>query len=236
MDLLESFASTLLPSDTAASAVADYFEWQIQHNGVDFNPSADDDEDLRTYLLYLRTNGSDQAALEEQVAALKRFYLWAQTKGLITNNPFDEHNFALPLPHKRTDSARGSRHNPTTCMSSRWRGCLLSVKSQKNSTAPWISRALSDSTLRTILKVMNLQTGWISMLTESHLRVRVSPTGIHHRTALGWLLHVIYLPVSKSTIAAFSASRPFAAVSNCSWKEDSHAPTISSNVHACEIP
>ena len=51
MDLLESFISSLLPSDAAASAIRDYFEWQIQHHAADFIPSADDDVDLRTYLL-----------------------------------------------------------------------------------------------------------------------------------------------------------------------------------------
>ena len=42
-------------------------------------------------------NGADWAALEEQVAALKRFYHWAQTKGVITHNPFDEYNFTHPF-------------------------------------------------------------------------------------------------------------------------------------------
>ena len=87
MDLLESFVSSLLPSDAVASAVRDYFEWQIQHHAADFIPSADDDVDLRTYLFYLRTNGADRAALEEQVAALKRFYHWAQTEGVISTQP-----------------------------------------------------------------------------------------------------------------------------------------------------
>ena len=97
MDLLESFVSSLLPSDAVASAVRDYFEWQMQHRAADFIPSADDDVDLRTYLLYLRTNGADRAALEEQVAALKQFYQWAQTEGVIAHNPFDDYDFAHPF-------------------------------------------------------------------------------------------------------------------------------------------
>jgi site-specific recombinase XerD len=89
MDLSESFVSSLPPTDAAVSAVRDYFEWQTQNRAVDFIPSADDDVDLRTYLLELRANGADRAALEEQVAALKRFYHWAQTNGVITHSPFD---------------------------------------------------------------------------------------------------------------------------------------------------
>ena len=67
MNLLESFISSRPSSAAAASAVRDYFEWQMQHRVADFIPSADDDVDLRTYLLDLRTNGADRAALEEQV-------------------------------------------------------------------------------------------------------------------------------------------------------------------------
>ena len=73
MDLLESFIKSLLPSDTATSAVRDYFEWQRQHHPADFIPSADDDVDLRTYLFHLHTKGADRAVLKEQVAALNRF-------------------------------------------------------------------------------------------------------------------------------------------------------------------
>lgn len=170
MDLLESFVSSLLPSDAAASAVRDYFEWQIQHHAADFIPSADDDVNLRTYLFYLHTKGAERAALEEQVAALERFYHWAQTKGVITHNPFDEYNFA---PLFLTSVQINPR--PQTLLSDlnereveRLRA-LSQIAEQLNRSVD-IQSAL-DSTLRTLLKVMNLQTGWVSMLTESHLRL-----------------------------------------------------------------
>ena len=170
MDFLESFISSLLPSDAAASAVRDYFEWQIQHLAADFIPSADDDVDLRNYLLYLRTNGADWAALEEQLAALKRFYHWAQTKGVITHNPFDEYNFTHPFltsaqfnPRQQTLPIDLNEREVERCRA------LSQIAEQLNSSVD-IQSAL-DSTLRTLLKVMNLQTGWVAMLTESHLRV-----------------------------------------------------------------
>jgi hypothetical protein len=97
MDLLESFVSSRLPSHAVVSAVRDYFEWQIPRRAADFVPCADDDVDLRTYLLYLRTNGADRAAREEQIASLKQFYHWAHTKGVITHSPFDEYDFAHPF-------------------------------------------------------------------------------------------------------------------------------------------
>jgi serine phosphatase RsbU (regulator of sigma subunit) len=170
VDLLESFISSLLPSETAASAVRDYFEWQIQHRRAEFIPSADDDVDLRTYLLYLRADGANWATLEEQVTVLKRFYHWAQTKGVITHNPFDENNIAHPL----LTSAQINQRQQTLPIDRNEREverlrALSQIAEQLNSSVD-IQSAL-DSTLRTLLKVMNLQTGWVTMLTESHLSV-----------------------------------------------------------------
>lgn len=168
MDLLESFISSPLPCGAAASAVRDYFEWQIQHRAGDFIPSADDDVDLRTYLLHLRTNGADWAALEEQVAALKRFYGWAQTKGVITHNPFDEYNFTHPfLTSIQIDPRQQTVPNDPNEREVERLRALGQIAEQLNSSVD-IQSAL-DCTLRTLLKVMNLQTGWVSMLAKSHL-------------------------------------------------------------------
>jgi hypothetical protein len=152
------------------AAVRDYFEWQIQHRSAEFIPSADDDVDLRTYLLYLRADGANWAALEEQVTVLKRFYHWAQTKGVIAHNPFDEYNFAHPL----LTSAQINQRQQTLPIDRNEREverlrALSQIAEQLNSSVD-IQSAL-DSTLRTLLKVMNLQTGWVTMLTESHLSV-----------------------------------------------------------------
>jgi len=175
MDLLESFTTSLLPSDTAASAVRDYFNWQNQHHSADFMPSADDDVDLRNYLFHLHTKGVDQAALEEHVAALKRFYQWAQTEGVIAQNPFDDYNFDTPLLtseqiHERQQTLPNDLRKREVD-----RLLALSQISEQLNSSVDIQSAL-DSTLRTLLKVLNLQTGWVSMLTESH--ISVFPAGI----------------------------------------------------------
>jgi serine phosphatase RsbU (regulator of sigma subunit) len=170
MDLLERFASTLSPSDAAALTVRDYFEWQTNQGATDFIPSVDDDIDLRTYLLYLRTNGADLDVLEEHTAALKRFYQWAQTEGVIVQNPFDDYNFNHPFLtneqiHQRQQTLPHNLHEREV-----ERLLALSQISEQLNSSVDIQSAL-DSTLRTLLKVMNLQTGWVSMLTESHLSV-----------------------------------------------------------------
>ena len=137
---------------------------------MDFIPNADDDVDLRTYLLYLRTNGADRAALEEKVAALKRFYKWAQTRRIITHSPFDEYDFTHPFLNSVENEPRqqivSTDPNERELESLR---ALYQIVEQLISSVD-IQSAL-DSTLSTLLKVMNLQTGWVSLLTESSIGV-----------------------------------------------------------------
>jgi serine phosphatase RsbU (regulator of sigma subunit) len=170
MDLLERFASSLPPSDTTHLLVHDYIQWQERHLKSDFIPSADDDIDLRTYLLYLHTNGADLSELEEHTSALKRFYQWSQTKGAITQNPFDEYNFLHPFLTNELIEPRPQilPDNPHERELERLRAINQIVEQLISSVD--IQSAL-ESTLRTLLKVMNLQTGWVSLRTESSLGV-----------------------------------------------------------------
>ncbi len=183
MDLLKSFVSSGLPSAAATSAIGDYFEWQSHHRTVDFIPSAEDDVDLRTYLLYLRMNGADWEALEEQIAALKLFYRWAQTQEVIAQNPFDDYDFEHPFLtgtqiHPRQQTLPGDMRKREVD-----RLFALSQISEQLNSSVDIQSAL-DNTLRTLLKVMNLQTGWVSMLTQSHLRVVPAQDSPPHGFAL----------------------------------------------------
>jgi serine phosphatase RsbU (regulator of sigma subunit) len=179
MAVLERFASSLSSSDAPVlAAVGDYVEWQTKQPAANFTPKDDDDVDLRTYLLYLRADGADRPVLEERVAALKRFYGWAQTEGDIAHNPFDDYNFDDPLftseqiqPRQRTlpDNLHEREVERLRAHSQ--------IAEVLNSSVD-IQTAL-DSTLRTLLQVMSLQTGWVSMIAESHLSAfpaRNSPT------------------------------------------------------------
>ena len=168
MDLLESFIKSLLPSDTATSAVRDYFEWQRNHHPADFIPSADDDVKLRTFLFHLHTKGMDQAALKEQVAALKRFYQWAQTERVIANSPFDDYNFDyLFITSEQIHERQQTLPNNLRRREVDRLLALSQISEQLNSSVDMQSAL--ENTLRILLEVMNLQTGWISMLAKSHL-------------------------------------------------------------------
>jgi len=188
MNLLEAFVSSLPSFDAAASYVRDYFTWQQERHAVDFIPSADDDVDLRTYLFYLYANGTDQAELAEHAAALKQFYRWAQTIGVITHNPFDDYSLDQPFlasaPVQPPQQAPPGESEKAELQRLR---ALNQIDEQLISSLD-IQSAL-DNTLRILLEVMHLQTGWISMRTESHLgAIRVAdppPHGFALATAHG---------------------------------------------------
>lgn len=168
MDLLKSFVSSLHPSDAATSAIDDYFQWQKNNRTEDFVPSADDDVDLRTYLLYLRMNGADWVVLEEQVFVLKQFYQWMQAEGIIAQNPFDEYNFDQPF--LTSTQIRPRQQTLPVNMHEREVDRLFAINqiSEQLNSSIDVQSAL-DNTLRTLLKVMNLQTGWVSMITNLHV-------------------------------------------------------------------
>jgi serine phosphatase RsbU (regulator of sigma subunit) len=177
VDLLKPFVSSLHPSDATITAIDDYFKWQKNNRTRDFVPSSDDDVDLRTYLLDLRMNGADWATIEEQIFILKQFYQWAKAEGVITQNPFDEYNFDRPFLTGAQISPR--QQTLPTNMHEREMDRLFAINeiSEQLNSSVDIQSAL-ENTLRTLLKVMKLQTGWVSMLTDSHVSVfpaRISP-------------------------------------------------------------
>jgi len=170
MDLLKRFALSGRASSAAMLVAQDYIEWQGQNRHGDFAPSADDDVDLRTYLFFLYANGAAPVALAEQVAVLGQFYQWAQDQKLITHNPFDEYNFDHPVVTSIQIDPREHvlSNNPHKREVERLRA-LGQIAEQLNSSVD--SQTAIESTLRTLLDVMDLETGWVSMLTESHLSI-----------------------------------------------------------------
>jgi serine phosphatase RsbU (regulator of sigma subunit) len=184
MYLLESFISSLSPTSTVISAVRGYFEWQFNSRSTGFIPGADDDVDLRTYLYHLHSVGADQCALEVQVDALKRFYQWAYTEGVIPHNPFDVYNFLNPFLSSNQIEPRQQTlpSDPNAREVERLRA-LNQIVEQLISSLDMQSAI--ESTLTTLLDVMGLQTGWVSMLTKSHLGVYKNGNSPPHGFVLG---------------------------------------------------
>ena len=168
MTLLDRFAETLAPEDSRALAdVRGYIEWQAERQSSEFVPGADDDVDLRTYLLDLQTAGAelDSGTLQNKIASLQRFYEWAQTQGLIDSTPFARFN--LVRPFLTADQIRQREEtldaDPREREIARLRA-LNRIAGHLNHSAD-VQTAL-DGTLKTLVELMHLQTAWASLLTE----------------------------------------------------------------------
>lgn len=167
-DLFDRFAKTLSPRDLALNDVRGYVEWQAAiRPGSEFVPNADDDVDLRTYLLYLRATNSavNRKDLKSQVSSLRRFYEWAQAEGVIDSTPFARFNFDRLFLSRDQIRRRPDAHatDPREREIARLRA-LNHIAEHLNESAD-VQTAL-DVTLEELIKLMNLRTAWVSLMTE----------------------------------------------------------------------
>ena len=166
--LFDRFAETLAPGDQALADVRDYVEWQAAYRPAsEFFPSADDDVDLRTYMLHLRmTNaGVDREELQSKVSSLKRFYEWARVEGVIDSTPFARFNFdrlflSRDQVRRRQDALAA---DPREREIARLRA-LNQIAEHLNQSAD-VQTAL-DVTLEKLIEIMDLRTAWVSLLAE----------------------------------------------------------------------
>ena len=183
MDILDSFISSLSPSDAEEAALREYFDWQRLHRSSEFTPSANDDIDLQNYFLNFRRKDLPQTKMEEHINALKRFYLWAQTEAIISQNPFDDYNFERSLLVSEHVQIR--QKAPFHNLRRREEDKLLALNQIGNVLNNSVDmKSALDNTLKTILKVMDLPAGWISMLANTHLGFVQAATAPEHNFIL----------------------------------------------------
>ena len=72
-------------------------DWMIGRQDAEFEPSDDDDIDLRAYLLHLRVSGVRRKNMRLKFASLRRFYRGIKDEGLIEYDPFAGEEFDRPL-------------------------------------------------------------------------------------------------------------------------------------------
>lgn len=189
-DLVTRFAATLDPGDSQTLAdVREYTEWQAVRRAT-FTPSASDDVDLRTYLLRLRMAGvaADTLTLTRKTASLKRFYEWAVAEALIDSNPFARLDIDRAiLSHGKTQGRdKAAASYPQEHESVRLRA--LNRLAEELNRSVDVQTAL-DAALETVVKVMGLRTGWVSLLSDgsfiTHARTPSPPHGFVLGAAYG---------------------------------------------------
>lgn len=168
MQPFSHFFTEMQPTGQVESAVLRYLEWQNSRSRSTFHPTEDDDIDLRTYLTQLRSPGAEIVNVEEHAEAIHQFYSWAQRSGLIARNPFDEYTL-IQAPLIETGSSLKPFHLPQDPEQSE----LESLRALDQITEELIRavdiQSAMDTTLKTLLKVMDLPASWISIQTDAGL-------------------------------------------------------------------
>lgn len=167
MKLVDTYISEIKPSPAAASAVSKYCAWQTGHYGLEFVPTADDDVDLRSYLFHLHTSGTSWDEITSRFGALKQFYFWAKSTGVITRNPFEDFEFDQLLLAVQQAALRQPSHPEDMQKREIERLHALSQIAEVLNKSVDINAAITN-TLEKLLEVMDLHTGWVSMLNDSH--------------------------------------------------------------------
>ena len=167
MDILENFAETLGEQENEILRyVRAYIEWRVGQTGT-FVPSVSDDVELRTYLLQLKTSGLNRKDQHEQISALRRFYRWAKSAGLITGDPFDE--FSVERPTLTREQIRRRKEIFSGTAEEREIARLRTL----NQLAEQLNRSSDTETtlsvaLETLVSLMGLKTAWAFRAPAMH--------------------------------------------------------------------
>jgi len=166
---IERFAAQIdLSSGSVLEDVEGYAAWAESRRGVAFHPSAEDDVELRTYLLHLRHQGLNDTRLREILASLNRFYRWAAQVHLIDQNPFTRFDFRLAGLPKEQIRRRSDRPMALPLEAEVVRLRCLNTVAEILSVSSEVPSLLSG-TLEAVVQAMGLSTAWASLYRGSGL-------------------------------------------------------------------
>lgn len=174
MHAIERFAETLNPEEiNVLNHLHAFIEWYVGR-GDDFVPSGGDDVALRTYLLQLKTDRVSAKNQREQVAALRRFYNWADAEGLLSSHPFKE--FSVERPSLSREKIRRRKEIFSGSAEEREIARLRAL----NRLAEQLNRSSDAQTaltaaLETLVSMMGLQTGWAFLLPAAGSPLGLAP-------------------------------------------------------------
>jgi serine phosphatase RsbU (regulator of sigma subunit) len=167
MELLERFRST--PKNGMVSVYQDvrnFILWETNQAQTNFRPEISDDVAIRTYLLECYIQGATQGKLTRIRSSLEQFYTWLTINGLIAENPFDISNLDWTTFIRSQTRPRHESFTGTTGQReiARLRGLNRLAESTNQASDV---QSMLNGTLKTLLEVMNLNTGWISLKYDS---------------------------------------------------------------------
>jgi serine phosphatase RsbU (regulator of sigma subunit) len=166
MDILKRFEGSLDQDESrVVEHVHDFLDWRNME-ASNFTPSQDDDVELRTYLLWLRTSGEPRERQRQRTASLRRFYSWASQAKLIDASPFESYN--VDRPHLTLDQIRQRGETFTGEASQREIARLQAM----NRLAEELNHTTDMQTtlatgMETLVKLLNLKTAWSFLLPSA---------------------------------------------------------------------
>ena len=166
MTIVEEFATTLADDkDVVLADIKEYIQWQVGRQTTLFTPSELDSADMRTYLLHLKLEGYRPQQVQQKLDALKRFYAWATSSGLLMQDPFVAYDFQRPLLTATEIQNRRQTHAEDPRQQELERLRAFNELAQALNRVVDIQTVL-ETAIHTITEVMDLATGWIFLLPE----------------------------------------------------------------------
>ncbi len=184
--------------------VKKYIQWEAGHAAGGFKPEASDAADIRTYLLDRHHQGVARVALSRIRSSLEYFYTWLKDNGLVSENPFEEYDLKQPLfPRNPIRPRHDAFPGPPGSNEIAQLHALNQLAESTNRVSD--VQSLLNSTLETLLGVMNLNTAWISLKFDSGF---LNQPG-RERPAHGFILAAAHhLPPSLEQSDRYYLTRP----------------------------
>jgi len=167
MDILNQYSNSLEPNQkNYLLDVQGYIESQDEDENEKFQPDESDDVMIRTYLLDCILQGADETEVVRIVKSLQHFYGWLLLQNLINEDPFTKFNFKRSLPDR--DQLQHSHDVFLGSLKEREIARLQALNRIGELTNRIASvQSLLDAVLETILDVMEVDTAWVSLRTDS---------------------------------------------------------------------
>jgi serine phosphatase RsbU (regulator of sigma subunit) len=166
-ELIDGFATTLSPEESAT--LEDVREFFVCLSGSGRHPLSigSDDQVLSTYLLHLRTTYPDanETALRKRLDSIQRFYEWAHLSGKLASIPISEFDRVSHV-FDEDQISWGSESGADAALERELaRLRALNHLAQELNRSADVQGTLNNA-LETLVKVMGVQTAWVSLLSS----------------------------------------------------------------------
>ena len=184
MTVIDRFAASLdSDEDPILQDVRAYINWQVGRQTKEFEPTKNDDIDIRTYLLHLKLNGVRQDVLRQKTNSLAHFYEWVQQTGLVQSNPFANFDFTRPFLTKSEIRRRRVFTADDPVQQELERLQALNELATNLNQAHDLQTVLQTTT-NTLAKMMALEAVWIFLFADFYKQVVAARASLPHDVAL----------------------------------------------------